>query len=152
MRFDTPANPIDRGRVVGRPHDGIDGPATVTGTAPYAYEWHDEVPDAAYGWVVGSTIACGRIARIDARAALAAPGVIAATVAGANATVLKHAVLGIAGLEGECLPQRHAPRRRRRSSCWRPTGRPSRPRLGKAHHDAVERDAHHLAAVWAITV
>ena len=79
MRFDTPAttNPIDQGRVIGRPQDRIDGPAKVTGTAPYAYERHDEAPNAAYGWMVGSTIACGRIARIDARAALAAPGVIA---------------------------------------------------------------------------
>lgn len=79
MRFDTPAttNPIDRGRIVGRSQDRIDGPAKVTGTAPYAYERNDEAPDAAYGWMVGSTIACGRIAGIDARAALSAPGVIA---------------------------------------------------------------------------
>jgi xanthine dehydrogenase YagR molybdenum-binding subunit len=58
MRFDTPAttNPIDQGRVIGKPQDRIDGPAKVTGTAPYAYERHDEAPNAAYGWMVGSTM------------------------------------------------------------------------------------------------
>ncbi|WP_029011396.1 aldehyde oxidoreductase molybdenum-binding subunit PaoC [Azospirillum halopraeferens] len=78
MRFDQPAttNPIDRGRVVGVPHDRIDGPAKVTGTAPYAYERHDAAPDAAYGWIVGSAIARGRITAIDTRAAEAAPGVL----------------------------------------------------------------------------
>ncbi|HEX7742512.1 MAG TPA: molybdopterin cofactor-binding domain-containing protein, partial [Sphingobium sp.] len=78
MKFDTPAttNPIDRGRVVGVPHDRIDGPAKVTGTAPYAYERHDVAPNAAYGWIVGSAIAKGRISAIDQRAAQAAPGVL----------------------------------------------------------------------------
>ena len=35
MKFDKPAtdNPIDRLQVVGRPHDRIDGPRKVTGTA-----------------------------------------------------------------------------------------------------------------------
>ncbi|KFG91358.1 Xanthine dehydrogenase [Sphingobium herbicidovorans NBRC 16415] len=79
MKFDTPAtsNPIDRGRVVGLPHDRIDGPAKVTGTAPYAYERHDAAPNAAYGWIVGSAIAKGRIGAMDLRAAEAAPGVLA---------------------------------------------------------------------------
>ncbi|AEG49672.1 Xanthine dehydrogenase [Sphingobium chlorophenolicum L-1] len=78
MKFDTPAttNPIDRGRVIGIPHDRIDGPAKVTGTAPYAYERHDAAPNAAYGWIVGSAIAKGRIGAIDLRAAEAAPGVL----------------------------------------------------------------------------
>lgn len=78
MKFDSPAttNPIDRGRVVGVPHDRIDGPAKVTGTAPYAYERHDAAANPAYGWIVGSAIAKGRIAAIDLRAAEAAPGVI----------------------------------------------------------------------------
>jgi xanthine dehydrogenase YagR molybdenum-binding subunit len=79
VKFDTPAtsNPIDRGRVVGLPHDRIDGPAKVTGTAPYAYERHDAAPNAAYGWIVGSAIAKGRIGAMDLRAAEAAPGVLA---------------------------------------------------------------------------
>src|SRR5262245_52835893 len=79
MKFDTPAiqNPIDRGKVVGIPHDRIDGPAKVTGTARYAYENHEAAPRAAYGWIVPSAIAKGRIAAIDTRAAESAPGVLA---------------------------------------------------------------------------
>jgi len=78
MKFDTPAgpNPLDRGRVIGIPHDRIDGAAKVTGTAPYAYERHDAAPKPAYGWIVGSAIAKGRIASIDTRAAEGAPGVL----------------------------------------------------------------------------
>ena len=78
MKFDTPAttNPIDRGRVVGIPHDRIDGVAKVTGTAPYAYERHDAAPKPAYGWIVGSAIASGTIRSIDLKAAEAAPGVL----------------------------------------------------------------------------
>lgn len=79
MKFDTPAtdNPIDRSRVIGRPTNRIDGPAKVTGTAPYAYERNDVAPNAAYGWIVGSGIATGRIERIDTKTAEDAPGVIA---------------------------------------------------------------------------
>ena len=78
MKFDTPAttNPIDKGRVIGVPQDRIDGPAKVTGAAPYAYERHDAAPNAAYGWIVGSAIAKGRIVSIDSRAAEGAPGVL----------------------------------------------------------------------------
>ena len=79
MKFTTPAttNPIDRLQVVGKPTDRIDGPFKTTGTAPYAYEQHKVAPNAAYGWVVGAGIAKGTIKRIDARAARAAPGVLA---------------------------------------------------------------------------
>ena len=79
MKFDTPAttNPIDRARIIGRPADRIDGPAKVTGTAPYAFERNDVAPRAAYGWIVGAGIATGRIVRIDKKAAEAARGVIA---------------------------------------------------------------------------
>ena len=78
MKFDQPAtqNPIDRGKVVGIPHDRIEGAAKVTGTAPYAYERHDVAPNAAYGWIVGSAIAKGTIASMDLRAAESAPGVL----------------------------------------------------------------------------
>ena len=79
MKFDTPAtapNPIDQQKVIGRAHDRIDGPAKVTGTAPYAYERNGMAPNAAYGWIVGSAIATGRIVSIDSRDALAAPGVL----------------------------------------------------------------------------
>jgi xanthine dehydrogenase YagR molybdenum-binding subunit len=79
MRFDTPAttNPIDQLKVIGQPHDRIDGPLKTTGTAPYAYERHDVVRNQAYGHVIGSAIAKGRIASIDLTDAKAAPGVLA---------------------------------------------------------------------------
>src|SRR6476469_9181187 len=78
MKFDTPAttNPIDQLKVVGKPHDRIDGPLKTTGTAPYAYERHDVAPQAAYGYVVGAGIAKGKINSLDISAAQAAPGVI----------------------------------------------------------------------------
>jgi len=83
MRFDTPAttNPIDQLKVVGQPTNRIDGPLKTTGTAPYAYERHDAVPNPAYGYVVGSAIAKGRIASIDLEAAKAASGVLAIVTA-----------------------------------------------------------------------
>jgi xanthine dehydrogenase YagR molybdenum-binding subunit len=78
MKFTTPAttNPIDQLKIVGRPTDRIDGPLKTTGTAPYAYEQHKAIPDAAYGYVVGASIAKGRIASMDLSAAKRAPGVI----------------------------------------------------------------------------
>ena len=83
MKFDTPAgpNPIDQLKIVGKATDRIDGPRKTTGTAPYAYERHDAVPNQAYGHVVGSAIAKGRIASIDLADAKAAPGVIAIVTA-----------------------------------------------------------------------
>lgn len=83
MKFDNPAteNPIDRMKVVGRPHDRIDGPLKTTGTAHYAYEWHDKAPSAAYGYVVGAGIAKGRINSINIQAARSAPGVLAVVTA-----------------------------------------------------------------------
>jgi xanthine dehydrogenase YagR molybdenum-binding subunit len=83
MKFTTPAttNPIDRLSVVGRPTDRIDGPLKTTGTAPYAYEQHQAAPNAAYGYVVGSAIAKGRVVSIDTGAAKRAPGVIAIVTA-----------------------------------------------------------------------
>jgi xanthine dehydrogenase YagR molybdenum-binding subunit len=79
MKFTKPAttNPIDQLKVVGKPHDRIDGPAKTTGTAPYAYEQNTVAPNAAYGYVIGAAIAKGRIDRIDTSAAKSAPGVIA---------------------------------------------------------------------------
>jgi xanthine dehydrogenase YagR molybdenum-binding subunit len=79
MKFDTPAgtNPIDQLKVIGRPTDRIDGPRKTTGTAPYAYERHDVVANQAYGYIVGSAVAKGRVSRVDTVDAKAAPGVIA---------------------------------------------------------------------------
>jgi len=78
MKFDTPAaqNPIDQLKVVGRATDRIDGKFKTTGTARYAYEWHEVAPDAAYGYIIGAGIAKGRIRAMDLGAARAAPGVI----------------------------------------------------------------------------
>jgi len=83
MKFDTPAttNPIDQLKIVGKPTDRIDGPLKTTGAAPYAYERHDVVPNQAYGYVVGASIAKGRIAALDTSAARAAPGVLAVVTA-----------------------------------------------------------------------
>ncbi len=78
MKFDTPAttNPIDQLKVIGQPLDRIDGPRKVTGTARYAYEQHDVAPNQAYGHVVGSAIAKGKIVSMDLAAARRAPGVL----------------------------------------------------------------------------
>lgn len=78
MKFDSAAgnNPIDQARVVGQPIDRIDGPLKTTGTATYAYEWHTQVSNLAYGQVVGAAIAKGRIDSIDLSLVRAAPGVI----------------------------------------------------------------------------
>ena len=83
MKFDKPAtqNPIDQQNVVGQPRDRIDGPLKTSGQATYAYEWHDEAPNAAYGHVVGSAIAKGRITAMDTGAAEHAPGVLAVITA-----------------------------------------------------------------------
>jgi xanthine dehydrogenase YagR molybdenum-binding subunit len=59
---------------VGSPRSRIDGPAKVTGLAKYAGEF--AAPDLAYGTVVSSAIAKGRIAAIDSAAAEAVPGVL----------------------------------------------------------------------------
>ncbi|KQQ32482.1 xanthine dehydrogenase [Duganella sp. Leaf126] len=79
MKFTTPAttNPIDQLKVVGKPLDRIDGPLKTTGTAPYAYEQHAVAPNAAYGYVVGASVAKGRITSIDLAAARKSPGVLA---------------------------------------------------------------------------
>src|SRR2546422_8560376 len=101
MKFDTPAttNPIDQLKVVGKAFSRIDGPLKTTGTAPYAYEWHDVAPNQAYGYVVGSAIAKGRIASIHLTDAKAAPGVLAIVTA-ENAGKLAKGNLNTAKLLG----------------------------------------------------
>src|SRR5213079_124664 len=66
MKFETPAttNPIDQLKVIGKPT-----------------ERNDVVSNPAYGYVVGSAIAKGRIASIDLADAKAAPGVLAIVTA-----------------------------------------------------------------------
>jgi xanthine dehydrogenase YagR molybdenum-binding subunit len=59
---------------IGTPMSRVDGRAKVTGTAKYAAEFN--VEDLAHSYVITSTIARGRVARIDATAALKIPGVV----------------------------------------------------------------------------
>jgi xanthine dehydrogenase YagR molybdenum-binding subunit len=83
MEFNAPEGPnqFDKSKVLGRSTPRIDGPLKTTGQAPYAYERHDVAPGAAYGYVVGSAIAKGRIASMDTSEARAAPGVLAIVTA-----------------------------------------------------------------------
>jgi len=60
---------------VGKPYPRADGRAKVTGQARYSYEW--PVAGVAYGVLVTSGVARGRITAIDAGAAEREPGVIA---------------------------------------------------------------------------
>jgi xanthine dehydrogenase YagR molybdenum-binding subunit len=59
---------------IGSPTSRIDGKAKVTGAAKYAGEFN--LPGLAYGYVVTSAIAKGRIAKFDASKALRVAGVI----------------------------------------------------------------------------
>jgi xanthine dehydrogenase YagR molybdenum-binding subunit len=59
---------------IGQPISRVDGRAKVTGAAKYAAEHN--VLDMAYGYVVSSSVAKGKITRIDATDALRLPGVV----------------------------------------------------------------------------
>ena len=59
---------------IGKPTSRVDGRAKVTGVAKYAAEY--DVQNLAYGCVVSSTIARGKIRWIDTAAALRLPGVL----------------------------------------------------------------------------
>ncbi|MBS7700521.1 MULTISPECIES: xanthine dehydrogenase family protein molybdopterin-binding subunit [unclassified Chelatococcus] len=59
---------------IGRPVSRIDGPDKVTGRARYAAE--HSADEMVYGWIVSSTIAKGRIVRIDDAAARTIGGVL----------------------------------------------------------------------------
>jgi xanthine dehydrogenase YagR molybdenum-binding subunit len=63
-----------RTNYLGKPTSRVDGHAKVTGTAKYAAE--HTVPGLAYGFVVTSAIARGRIRTIHTAEALAVPGVL----------------------------------------------------------------------------
>lgn len=73
----TQATPI-QARSIGTHHDRVDGREKVTGHALYAMEHGtaDGVDAPLTAWLVQSTIARGRVLRVDAGAALAHPGVI----------------------------------------------------------------------------
>ncbi|MDB5882323.1 MAG: xanthine dehydrogenase [Ramlibacter sp.] len=80
MKMDQPAahNALDDNREgqVGSPIDRVDARLKVTGQAPYAYEVREAPEAPAYGWIVESPVAKGRIAEIDTREAERAPGVL----------------------------------------------------------------------------
>ena len=59
---------------IGTPTSRVDGPAKVTGAAKYAAEF--DAGDLVYAAIVASTIAKGRIVRIDATEALRVQGVL----------------------------------------------------------------------------
>lgn len=65
-------NVVDRALDAGL--ERIDGPLKVTGAARYAYEYPAE--NVAYGYLIQSTVAKGRIASFDVSQAGALPGVI----------------------------------------------------------------------------
>jgi xanthine dehydrogenase YagR molybdenum-binding subunit len=62
-------------QLLGDPLDRVDGPLKVTGAAPYPSDV--TLPGLAHAALVQSTIAAGRIARIDTRNAEAIEGVLA---------------------------------------------------------------------------
>ena len=70
-------NPVSENRsgIIGKAVDRYEGPLKVTGTAPYAYEVIPPSPPA-YGVMIPSAIARGRIVAVDASAAEASPGVL----------------------------------------------------------------------------
>ena len=61
--------------MIGQATDRVDGPLKVTGRARYAYERQD-FGRPAVGFMLGASIANGRIARMDTAAAERAPGVL----------------------------------------------------------------------------
>ena len=80
LKFNTPVGrtPLDDNPngVVGAPLDRVEGPLKVTGRATYAAEYAGQ-DKVAYGFLLQSSIAKGRITNIDTSAAERAPGVLA---------------------------------------------------------------------------
>lgn len=68
-------------RYVSKPLPRIEGALKVSGAATYAAEYPI---DALYGWLVGSTIASGKVQQIDKMSALAVPGVVDVVIDFAN--------------------------------------------------------------------
>src|SRR5437588_8281128 len=66
---------IDSAPTIGKPLTRVDGRLKVTGAAKYAAEF--DRPKLAYGALIQSTIANGRLTGLDISAAQSAPGVIA---------------------------------------------------------------------------
>jgi xanthine dehydrogenase YagR molybdenum-binding subunit len=72
-----PRNILDEDKqgVLGRPLDRVDGPLKVTGRATYTYEYAGQ-GKVAYGFIVGASIASGRIRGFDTAEAARLPGVL----------------------------------------------------------------------------
>jgi xanthine dehydrogenase YagR molybdenum-binding subunit len=99
---DAAPDPLIDGRgYVGQPLNRVDGPAKVTGAAPFAAEFAAD--NLAHAALVCSRIARGRVSAIDTAAAEAAPGVIA-VLTHVNAPRLKAPTLVDAGSSQSCAP------------------------------------------------
>lgn len=72
---DRPHDPLlDQNGFLGKPYDRVDGEAKVKGHAPFTAEF--EIPGLVHAALVYSTIARGRISRMDTARARREPGVI----------------------------------------------------------------------------
>src|SRR5690348_5821953 len=71
--------------VIGQPIDRVDGHLKITGAAQYAADF--PIEGVAYGFPVQSTIANGKVVRLDTTSAEKSPGVLA-IISGANAPKL----------------------------------------------------------------
>lgn len=72
----VPASLLDAGTqgIIGRPLDRKEGPLKVTGQATYSAEY--QIPNLAYGYLVGTKFGRGKVTRVDADSVRAIPGVI----------------------------------------------------------------------------
>jgi xanthine dehydrogenase YagR molybdenum-binding subunit len=99
--------------IIGQPISRVDGPAKVTGQAIYAAEFG--LRNLAYAALVHSTIARGRIERLDSATAERAPGVLA-VISHLNAARLPYASLRRprqdAPVAAAVTPRRRGTRRR----------------------------------------
>ena len=82
--------------ILGAAVDRVDGPAKVAGAA--AYPSDVRYPHMAHAALVRSTVAAGRISRIDADAARTAPGVLA-VITHENTPRLERGPASILGLQ-----------------------------------------------------
>ena len=72
----VPASLLDSGSqgIIGRPLDRKEGPLKVTGHATYSAEY--QIPNLAYGYLVGTKFGRGKVTKVDADSVRAIPGVI----------------------------------------------------------------------------
>ncbi|GIF77698.1 xanthine dehydrogenase family protein molybdopterin-binding subunit [Asanoa siamensis] len=66
---------LNKENIIGQPIDRVDARRKVSGAAPYPSDF--DLPGQVYAALISSTVAAGRITRIDRSAAEAAPGVLA---------------------------------------------------------------------------